>query len=263
MDWDPISWLKSALGDVTGPLGKIEKWTLKQIAKAAALVENDDHKLSDYVDAHVGGIENTISHLAGQINNLAAGVGGDVAGAFDATRHEIVSLIDDALHPIESEVDALKRDVPGWAKDAEHYADDALKAFERDVLDPALKELRTAIHTAESDAEHAWHVWYKDIWAPALHDLRRGRPGLRLGGRFRAGGHERRCRPARSEPGPANNGAQSERYRESQRRHGHEAGRRSRHVHHVLARRQHADERLPEGRTGDHTPASAWNRARV
>jgi prophage DNA circulation protein len=172
MDWDPISWLKSALGDVTGPLGKIEKWTLKQIAKAAALVENDVHKLSDYVDAHVGGIENTISHLAGQINNLAAGVGGDVAGAFDATRHEIASLIDDALHPIKSEDDALKRDVPGWAKDAEHYADDALKAFERDVLDPALKEIRTAIHAAESDAEHAWHVWYKDIWAPALHDLR-------------------------------------------------------------------------------------------
>ncbi len=43
------------------------------------------------------------------------------------------------------------------------------------MIDPLEKDLRRAIHVAESAADHAWHVWYSDIWAPAEHELAEAR----------------------------------------------------------------------------------------
>ena len=69
----------SLLKDATAPLSSIQKWVIKQLVRAAGLIENDIHKLAHAINSHLGGVENTLSFLAGQINNLA-----DAAGSVKA-----------------------------------------------------------------------------------------------------------------------------------------------------------------------------------
>jgi len=172
IDWDPLSWGKSALSDASGIFAPVYKWVLKQVVAAVSLVENDISKAYHYVNSRLGGVENTISHLAGQINSVIGGLPHDLTSTLDGVRHDVASWIDTAVKPIEADVDTTIKDAKGIGHDAEHYADTAIAAFEKDVLRPVENELRHLIHDAESEADHAWHVWYKDIWAPALHDLR-------------------------------------------------------------------------------------------
>ena len=148
IDWDPLSWGKSALSDIFGGAGSIEKWVIKQIVKAASLVENDIAKVYGYIASRFGGIENTISHLAGQVNALADRAGKDLSG----------------------DVGKLSKDAEGWVKDAEHYADDAIKVFTRDVLDPALREIHTAVHDAEKAGKAELSAFERDVVKPIEHD---------------------------------------------------------------------------------------------
>jgi hypothetical protein len=171
-DWDPISWAQSALSDLTGVFGPVERWVIKQIAKAASLIENDIDKVWTWLYARFGGIENTISHLAGEINSVVGSLGGDISKVLDSARHDIAAAVDAGVHKAESELSTVESEAVHLGHDAEHYTDTAIAAFEKDVLRPVENELRRLIHDAESEADHAWHVWYKDIWAPALHDLR-------------------------------------------------------------------------------------------
>ncbi len=148
IDWDPLSWGKSALSDIFGGAGSIEKWVIKQIVKASSLIENDIAKVYGYIASRFGGIENTISHLAGQVNTLANRAGKDLTG----------------------DVGKLTKDAEGWVKDAENYADSALRVFERDVLDPALRELHTAVHDAEKVSTAALAAFERDVVKPIEHD---------------------------------------------------------------------------------------------
>lgn len=148
IDWDPLSWGRSALSDIFGGAGTIEKWVIRQIVKAASLIENDIAKLYGYLGFRLGDVENTISHLAGQVNALADRAGKDLSG----------------------DVGKLGKDAEGWVADAEHYADSAVKTFERDVLDPALRELRTAISDAEKASKAALSTFERDVVKPIEHD---------------------------------------------------------------------------------------------
>src|SRR5208282_4882785 len=124
--------------------GTIEKWVIRQIVKAASLIENDIAKVYGYIASRLGGVENTISHLAGQVNALADRAGKDLSG----------------------DVGKLGKDAEGWVADTEHYADSAVKTFERDVLDPALRELRTAISDAEKVSKAALSTFERDVVKP-------------------------------------------------------------------------------------------------
>ena len=148
IDWDPLSWGKSALSDIFGGAGSIEKWVIKQIVKAASLIENDIAKVYGYVASRFGGIENTISHLAGQVNTLAGKAG----------------------RSLEGDVGKLGKDAEGWVKDAENYADSALRVFERDVLDPALRKLHAAVSDAEKASKAALSAFERDVVKPIEHD---------------------------------------------------------------------------------------------
>jgi len=151
VDWNPIHWLKAALGDVKGPLGAIETWVLKRIAQAGGLIENDVHKLTSAIWSHLSGVKNTLSFLAGEINTLADRAGKDLSG----------------------DLGKLVKDAEGWLHDAESYADSAVSTFDRDVLDPALSGLRRAIHDVEAAPDKVWHDWLNDVWKPAdkvIHD---------------------------------------------------------------------------------------------
>jgi hypothetical protein len=172
IDWDPISWGKSALSDITGVFGATERWVMKQIVKAASLIENDIAKVYGYIASRFGGVENTISHLAGEINSTIRGIPHDITSTLADLRHDIAADVDAAVSGIKRGAGDVEGGVKALEHDAEHYADTAIADFKRDVLDPLERDLRRAIHDATSEAEHAWHVWYKDIWAPALHDLR-------------------------------------------------------------------------------------------
>ena len=134
MDWNPIHWLKDALGDVKRPLDSIEKWVLKRIAQAGGLIENDIRKAANAVWSHFHDVGNTISHLAGQINNLAAAAGKDVGVSISWLTHEVDTLVGDAVGAAQKSLGALAKDAEGWLHDAESYADTALSTFDRDVL---------------------------------------------------------------------------------------------------------------------------------
>lgn len=173
LDFNPIDLVKSAFHDLSGPVTAVEKWVLKQLSKVATLIENDISKLHGYLSARLGGVENTISHLAGEVSSTVGSLGGDARKVLDSLRHDIAAAVDSGVHKAEAELSTVEKEAKTLGHDAEHYADAALKTFERDVIRPLERDLRTAIHDAESAAEDAWHVWYKDIWAPAdkiIHD---------------------------------------------------------------------------------------------
>jgi hypothetical protein len=148
LDLNPISLVQSALNDLTGPISTVEKWILKQLVKLGSLIGNDITKVYSYLGSRLGGVENTISQLAGQVNALADRAGKDLSG----------------------DVGKLSKDAEGWVADAEHYADSAVKAFERDVLDPALRDLRTAISDAEKVSKAALSTFERDVVKPIEHD---------------------------------------------------------------------------------------------
>ena len=150
MDWNPIHWLKDALGDVKRPLDSIEKWVLKRIAQAGGLIENDIRKAANAVWSHFHDVGNTISHLAGQINNLAAAAGKDVGVSISWLTHEVDTLVGDAVGAAQKSLGALAKDAEGWLHDAESYADTALSTFDRDVLAPAISGLHTALKDIEA-----------------------------------------------------------------------------------------------------------------
>ena len=166
MDWNPIHWLKDALGDVKRPLDSIEKWVLKRIAQAGGLIENDIRKAANAVWSHFHDVGNTISHLAGQINNLAAAAGKDVGVSISWLTHEVDTLVGDAVGAAQKSLGALAKDAEGWLHDAESYADTALSTFDRDVLAPAISGLHTALKDIEAAPDKIWHDWLKDVWGP-------------------------------------------------------------------------------------------------
>jgi hypothetical protein len=171
VDWNPIHWLKDALGDVKRPLDSIEKWVLKRIAQAGGLIENDIRKAANAVWSHFHDVGNTISHLAGQINNLAAAAGKDVGVSISWLTHEVDTLVGDAVGAAQKSLGALAKDAEGWLHDAESYADSAVSTFDRDVLGPALSGIHRAIHDIEAAPDKIWHDWLNDVWAPADHTL--------------------------------------------------------------------------------------------
>ena len=166
MDWNPIHWLKDALGDVKRPLDSIEKWVLKRIAQAGGLIENDIRKAANAVWSHFHDVGNTISHLAGQINNLAAAAGKDVGVSISWLTHEVDTLVGDAVGAAQKSLGALAKDAEGWLHDAESYADSAVSTFDRDVLAPAISGLHTALKDIEAAPDKIWHDWLKDVWGP-------------------------------------------------------------------------------------------------
>jgi hypothetical protein len=166
VDWNPIHWLKDALGDVKRPLDSIEKWVLKRIAQAGGLIENDIRKAANAVWSHFHDVGNTISHLAGQINNLAAAAGKDVGVSISWLTHEVDTLVGDAVGAAQKSLGALAKDAEGWLHDAESYADTALSTFDRDVLAPAISGLHTALKDIEAAPDKIWHDWLKDVWGP-------------------------------------------------------------------------------------------------
>jgi hypothetical protein len=166
VDWNPIHWLKDALGDVKRPLDSIEKWVLKRIAQAGGLIENDIRKAANAVWSHFHDVGNTISHLAGQINNLAAAAGKDVGVSISWLTHEVDTLVGDAVGAAQKSLGALAKDAEGWLHDAESYADSAVSTFDRDVLGPALSGIHRAIHDIEAAPDKVWHDWLKDVWGP-------------------------------------------------------------------------------------------------
>ena len=166
MDWNPIHWLKDALGDVKRPLDSIEKWVLKRIAQAGGFIEDDIRKAASFVWSHFHDVGNTISHLAGQINNLAAAAGKDVGVSISWLTHEVDTLVGDAVGAAQKSLGALAKDAEGWLHDAESYADSAVSTFDRDVLAPAISGLHTALKDIEAAPDKIWHDWLKDVWGP-------------------------------------------------------------------------------------------------
>jgi hypothetical protein len=166
IDWNPLHLLKSLLKDATAPLSSIQKWVIKQLVRAAGLIENDIHKLAHAINSHLGGVENTLSFLAGQINNLAAAAGKDVGVSISWLTHEVDTLVGDAVGAAQKSLGALAKDAEGWLHDAESYADSAVSTFDRDVLGPALSGIHRAIHDIEAAPDKVWHDWLKDVWGP-------------------------------------------------------------------------------------------------
>ena len=172
MDWNPIHYLKVALHDLKGDtLDPIHKWVLKRIAQAGGFIESDLRKAAGSVWSHFHDVGNTISNLAGQINNLLADVGGDATKLWNGARSDVEGWVGDAINTALSIGGVLWNDAKSWAKDANSYADTALSTFDRDVLAPAISGLHTALKDIEAAPDKIWHDWLNDVWAPADHTL--------------------------------------------------------------------------------------------
>ena len=172
MDWNPIHWVKDALHDLKGDtLDPIHRWVLKRIAQAGGFIEDDIRKAANFVWSHFHDVGNTISHLAGQINNLLADVGGDATKLWNGARSDVEGWVSDAINTALSIGGVLWNDAKSWAKDANSYADSAVSTFDRDVLAPAISGLHTALKDIEAAPDKVWHDWLNDVWAPADHTL--------------------------------------------------------------------------------------------
>jgi ElaB/YqjD/DUF883 family membrane-anchored ribosome-binding protein len=172
VDWNPIHWVKDALHDLKGDtLDPIHRWVLKRIAQAGGFIEDDIRKAANFVWSHFHDVGNTISHLAGQINNLLADVGGDATKLWKGARSDVEGWVSDAINTALSIGGVLWNDAKSWAKDANSYADSAVSTFDRDVLAPALSGLHTALKDIEAAPDKVWHDWLNDVWAPADHTL--------------------------------------------------------------------------------------------
>ena len=167
MDWNPIHWVKDALHDLKDDtLDPIHRWVLKRIAQAGGFIEDDIRKAASFVWSHFHDVGNTISHLAGQINNLLADVGGDATKLWKGARSDVEGWVSDAINTALSIGGVLWNDAKSWAKDANSYADSAVSTFDRDVLGPALSGIHRAIHDIEAAPDKVWHDWLKDVWGP-------------------------------------------------------------------------------------------------
>jgi hypothetical protein len=174
VDLNPVALAESALSDLTSPVDVVVKWVLKQLTKLGSLIENDISKVYGYIGSRLGGVENTISHLAGEVNSLLGSLGSDVGKALATLRHDIAADVDTAVAGVRSELSTVEREAKTLGHDAEHYADTALRTFERDVLDPALRDLRVGLTDARRAAEAALSAFERDVVRPIEHDAAEG-----------------------------------------------------------------------------------------
>jgi hypothetical protein len=169
-NWNPISWAESALSDLTEPVSVPIRWIIKQIVKLGSLISNDIEKVYGYLASRFGGVENTISHLAGQINSVVGTVGGDIDRALTSLRHDVAADVDAAVKPIARGLGDAEAGVGSILRDAEHYADTAVADFHRDVLTPAVNDINTALDDAQKVSAWVWQTFVPQAIAPVVHD---------------------------------------------------------------------------------------------
>jgi len=169
-NWNPISWAESALSDLTEPVSVPIRWIIKQIVKLGSLIETDIDAVYGYLASRFGGVENTISHLAGQINDLLASVGGALDGFWKAAKSDVEGWIGDAIHDAVAIGGDIWTVVRPWFHDAEHYADTAVSDFHRDVLTPAVNDINTALDDAQKVSAWVWQTFVPQAIASVVHD---------------------------------------------------------------------------------------------
>jgi hypothetical protein len=172
IDWNPVSWAKSAWSDITGVIwNPIKTWVIKVVVKAAGLIENDIDKVRTGLHAATVDLKRELGTLSGEVDKVAGVVGGDVAGGLDALYKEAASLVDAALGPVEAEVDRLAKDGENLAEDALHATDEAINYFWDHVVQPALTELRSLVDDAARAADKAWDDFDRDVLPALRHDV--------------------------------------------------------------------------------------------
>jgi len=180
IDWNPVSWAKSAWDDITGTVNPIYKWVIKQVAKAIGLVENDIGKVRGYLLGVIHAVGSGVGDLAHDLEKVEQTIGGDIRGDIASALSGAKGLVKDALGPLESTVSQLHKDVENWIGNAEHAADKALNWFYDHTIRPALHDIEHEfdvvhhdIDTAVRDVERYWIDPLKHDVEEALHDAKK------------------------------------------------------------------------------------------
>jgi hypothetical protein len=148
LDLNPVSLVKSALGDLSGPISTVEKWVLKQLVKLTSLVSTDLEKAKGYAESLLSPLSNALGWLITEVHGW----------------------INEAIAPLKSTWDTVSNNVVGWLHDAAHYADDAINRFHRTVVDPLATLIQTDQHNLRSGADTTWQDFLNGPYA-ALHNV--------------------------------------------------------------------------------------------
>jgi hypothetical protein len=170
-DWDPISWGKSALSDVTGVFGATERWVMKQIVTAASLIENDITKVWTWLYARFGGVENTISHLAGEINNLILKAPSYVVKGEAWLWNEVNPWIETAVSDVPGLVSTYLNDYNKWTNILDPYIQSALSVFARDVITPLRDEVKKLDPSLYNSVSSDWNQFKTHDLPKLKHDI--------------------------------------------------------------------------------------------
>jgi hypothetical protein len=137
--WNPVSWAEDAWNGIAGVSQDVGKWVIKYVKEAINDVESD---LNDWV-ADLGGILTDAEIL---LDEAFA----DAVTAVDWISAEGSHLLDDATSAAEGLVSSAVADLESAGGAIKSGAEAVVAGFERDVLDPAISGVETAIDSVES-----------------------------------------------------------------------------------------------------------------
>jgi hypothetical protein len=178
IDWNPLHLLKSLLKDATAPLSPIQKWVIKQLVRAGGLIENDIAKLARAVHSHLGGVENTLSFLAGQINNLAADAGKDVGVSISWLTSEVNTLVSDAVGSTVKGLGWLTNEIDNLETTVDPWISKALSTFARDVITPLSDEVKALDPSLYNGMANDWDHFKKYDLPTLRHDVHDAETGV-------------------------------------------------------------------------------------
>jgi hypothetical protein len=171
IDWNPISWITSALHGVKGSIRTVYRWVAKHIAQAVDIVERDLEHFEHRARGWIVNAWKEIKRLDKLVDGIINDVGGDLHHELDTIRHEAAELVDDAVDDVETDITDLEYLARSLFKTGEHYAGAAVESLWQDVVRPVIRRIERALNVVEHDVDTGFDDLKRDVIPALEHDV--------------------------------------------------------------------------------------------
>lgn len=171
IDWNPISWVKSALGLASKVPGDIKRWVVSVVRSAVDTLDKVVKAGLNLVHKDINDVWGGVQSLKREVNRLLDAAGGKIAKVFEDVEHDIDAAVKDSVHGLTTLVDGVQRDADNWYHDAVNFASSAITKFHKDVIDPIVHDLEVSIKDVGKEAEKAADAVYHDVILKLTHDV--------------------------------------------------------------------------------------------
>ena len=169
-NWNPLSWVKSALGSAGKIASDIKNWVTKVVREAVDTIDKELRLGLNLAHKDLNDVWGGVEKLAREVERITDAAGGRIAKVFDSVEHDITTAVKAAVSGLTRAGSIIWDHADNLFHDAERDAKADVSWAEKHVIDPAVHDLEHGLTDAEKAAKAAVNDLYHDFVLKALHD---------------------------------------------------------------------------------------------